>query len=103
MEHNITLEVEWLPRGKNVIADNISQFVDYDDWQVEYWFFKMMDSFWGPHTVDLFANNLNNKVQQFYSRFWTEGSSGVDSFVQNWGLDTCWIVPQFSGESYMSC
>ena len=83
----------WVPRDKNTVADRISKWVERDDWQVQGWFFTMLDSFWGPHTINVFANNLNAKLPRFYSRFWTEGTSGVDGFAYSWEGENCWLTP----------
>jgi hypothetical protein len=32
-------------------------------------------------------------VVKFYSKFWCQGTSGVDSFAFDWGSDTLWMVP----------
>ena len=96
LRNQITLEMEWVPRYKNQVADRISRFVELDDWKVSDWFFNLIDEAWGPHSVDLFANNLNHKVSKFYSKFWTDGTTGVDAFAYNWFGEVCWIVPPVS-------
>ena len=34
MEHNTSLEMEWIPKSKNEKADFISRIVESDDWSV---------------------------------------------------------------------
>ena len=34
MQFGIRLEMEWIPRSENEVADYISRIVDLDDWQV---------------------------------------------------------------------
>ena len=85
--------MEWVPRRLNQRADAISRIVEVDDWQVSVDFFNVLNSCWGPFTVDLFANNINFKVKKFYSRFWTDGTAGVDCFAFDWHGENCWVVP----------
>ena len=39
-EHNIRLEVQWIPRTENEKADYISRLIDFDDWQITQEFFS---------------------------------------------------------------
>ena len=39
-EHNIRLEVQWIPRTENEKADYISRLIDFDDWQITPEFFS---------------------------------------------------------------
>lgn len=48
---------------------------------------------WGPFDIDLSADCKNNKVNKFFSKFWTPGTSGVDAFAFDWKLYNSWIVP----------
>ena len=84
--HGIYLEIDWVPcflnnRDK---ADCLSKIVDNDDWKIVPEIFQLLDSRWGPHTVDCFATFCNYKVPRFFSRFWNPGSSGMDAFFQTW-------------------
>ena len=78
-EHCISLDPQWVPRRENQIADEISRIVDLDDWGVSQIFFNFIDSIFGPHTVDRFADNLNKKVDRFNSKYWCPGTSRVDA------------------------
>ena len=42
--HDISLEVEWIPRSLNSYADSVSRVVDYDDWAVSTIFFQHVSS-----------------------------------------------------------
>lgn len=92
-EHNIKLEPEWVPRGQNEMADYISRIIDYDDWGINQSVFELVDEFWGPHTVDRFASDCNNKCVRFNSRFWNPGSEAVDAFTVNWAGELNWFCP----------
>ena len=67
---NTSLHLEWVPRTENEKADQISKYIDYDDWGISVEIFEYLDSLWGPHEVDFFASSLNFKVPIFFSRFW---------------------------------
>ena len=53
----------------------------------------MLDSKWGPHDIDRFASNLNNKCDRFNSKYWVPGTEAVDAFNQSWSNDLNWLVP----------
>ena len=91
--HGINLEIDSVPRSLNDKADYLSKTVDYDDWEIVSEIFHLLDSRWGPHTVDGFATFYNFKVPRFFSRFWNPGSSGVDAFFQTWQGENGWVVP----------
>ena len=92
-EHDVIIDMEWIPRSGNEIADYLSKIVDFDDWSVKDSYFGAVDSIWGPFTVDCFANSVNAKVPRFYSLFFQPGSLGVDSLAFDWGPENCWLVP----------
>ncbi|VDH97494.1 Hypothetical predicted protein [Mytilus galloprovincialis] len=90
---SISLEVEWIPRNQNQIADIYSKIFDFDDWFVSDLYFNYFNKAWGPYTCDLFADSNNRNLANFYSPYWCPGTSGVDAFAQNWSEFNCWIVP----------
>ena len=61
---NISLISRWpVPGDKNQTADVISELIDYDDWFVANEVFYLLDSLWGPYTVDRFADEQNTKLK----------------------------------------
>ena len=90
---SIQLELEWIPRNLNYLADEYSKIFDFDDWSVADEIFRLFDARWGSFTCDIFANCKNFKVMKFYSKFWNPGTSGVDAFAYDWAGENCWIVP----------
>ena len=62
-EHNIRLEIKWIPRTENERADYVSLLIDFDDWQITPEFFLRLEELWGPHTVDCFANFVQRSFQ----------------------------------------
>ena len=87
-EHDVVIDIEWIPRSENEVADYLSKIVDFDDWSVKDSYFRAVDSIWGP-----FANSVNAKVPRFYSLFFQPGGLGVDSLAFDWGAENCWLVP----------
>ncbi|VDI63167.1 Hypothetical predicted protein [Mytilus galloprovincialis] len=93
VQNNISIEVEWVPREENKLADFYSKIFDFDDWQISDIHFKYFNNLWGPFTCDVFADFNNNKVPMFFSPHWCPGTGGVDAFAYDWSLYNCWIVP----------
>jgi hypothetical protein len=105
IRNNISLCSAWVPRDMNQAADALSKTIDPDDWGIsEHIFFIILLFFYffiflyfqktiGVFTLDVFANHHNKKCVKFYSRWWCEGSSGIDAFCQSWENNMCWIVP----------
>jgi len=89
----IQLEPEWIPREDNEVADYISRIVDYDDWMLNPVVFRELDSKWGPHTIDRFADWCNNQTPHFNSRYWCPGAEAMDAFTCDWGSDNNWWCP----------
>ena len=97
--HDISLDVQWIPRGENKIADAISrepEILDTDDWGISPSFFQFLENRYGEFTLDAFANSYNTKVSRFYSLYNVPGSAGVDAFSFNWAGDFVLLVPPVS-------
>ena len=93
LRFRICIESQWLPREENDRADLLSRFVDRDGWSLNSSVFDMLDSRWGPHTIDRFSPHHNNQVKKFNSRFFSPGCAGVDALAQGWGFDNNWLCP----------
>ena len=101
--HDISLEVEWIPRSLNSCADSVSRVIDYDDWTVSTIFFHHVNSTFGPFDVVRFASSLSAKCERFYSKFWCPGCEGVDACGASWGGVNNYLVPPvFSCRAYFS-
>lgn len=63
--YRIILNVCWLPRNENIVADFFSKMYDPDDWEIDQRNFTLFNRMWGPFTCtwDLFANYHNHKVK----------------------------------------
>ena len=93
VQGNIRLEPEWIPREQNELADYYSRVVDCDDWMLNPTIFAWLDTIWGPHSIDRFANAKNAQLQRFNSRFWFPGSEAVDAFTCTWVGENNWWCP----------
>ena len=94
-EHYFSIDIEWIPRSENEVADYLSKIVDFDDWCVKDSYFRAVDSTWGPFTADFFANSVNAKVSRFYSLFFQPGCLVVDSLAFDWGQEVVGLFPRF--------
>ena len=90
ISHHIHIEPEWVPREQNELAYYYSRMIDYDDWMLNSAMFSWLNSLWGLHTVDRFANAVNAQLPQFNSRFWVPGFEAIDSFTCSWANDNNW-------------
>ena len=91
--NDIILCPEWIPRGDNQLADDLSRFGDCDDWSVSDHVFQELDAKWGLHTFDRFASPYNTKCSRFNSRFWVPGTHGINGLDQQWRNEMNWLVP----------
>ena len=99
VRNGISLDVEWISRNDNEIADQISrepEILDTDDWGLSWEFFHFLEKRYKPFSLDGFANSYNNKVDRFYSLYHVPGSSGVDAFSFDWNLEFTLLVPPVS-------
>ncbi|XP_053400756.1 uncharacterized protein LOC128557413 [Mercenaria mercenaria] len=93
LKWNIDLNIQWVPRTQNQIADHISKIHSTDEWEVSTEFFKFMDQMWGPHDIDRSASFKNRKLKRFNSLFFDFESEAVDAFTQSWSGCNNWLVP----------
>ena len=80
-------------------ADFVSRIVDHDDWSLDPCLFQVINTSWGPHTVDWFASQYNALLPRFHSRFWVHGCEAVDTFTTNRSNELNWWMPPF----YLVC
>jgi hypothetical protein len=90
---NVDLTVSWIPRDLNNVADTVSVFVDYADYQVAPEGFELICSTLHVRpATDLFANSVNRKCNVFFSAVYCPETAGIDAFQYNWSqLGLCWI------------
>jgi hypothetical protein len=74
----------WIPRSENMVADELSRrTMDCDDWQLDPYWFRHLDSIWGPHTIDRFADDANCQLPVFNSKVFCSGTSCRSRRVQS--------------------
>ncbi len=95
----INIDVQWIPRDLNSSADDVSKFIDYDDYTISDEVFYALDELWGPHSCDRFACSYNANIPFFNSSFYQPGSSGVNAFSQDWSHHNNWLCPPV----YLTC
>lgn len=71
--HNVSLEVEWIPRSFNEYADSVSCIIDYDDWAISKAFFSHVSGLFGSFDMDRFASLHTVECKRFYTKFWCPG------------------------------
>ena len=72
IQYSIQLELEWLPRELNDKSGYFSRILDFDNWGITAVLFEILSKKWGSFAVDWFASDYYAKVEQFYTRFWSE-------------------------------
>jgi hypothetical protein len=71
----------WVPRDKLAAADALSREADPSDWGVEPGLYAMIcRKFDTTPMVDLFASDSHHTTEEFVSKFYTPGFSGVDAY-----------------------
>ena len=111
--NGISMTPPWVSISGNVDVDAVSKLIVYDDWYTSDHVFLFLNQLWGPHTIDRYANDQNNKLSRFNSFYglqavsmsvhspWTGwrkqrvSSSGLPNFFHNQTF-----VNLFSGGHY---
>lgn len=92
--HDISLHPVYIRSAANVWADALSRQVDPADWSLSSAAFHLLESRWGPHTVDCFASENTALLPRFFSAWASPTSSGVDAFAQpGWASENNLCVP----------
>ena len=78
-QNGIKLEMEWIPRFWNELADYISRIQDSDDWMINPDFFNFVNLSW-VHTHLMVLQP--SQIVRFHSRFWCPGAEAVDLIGQ---------------------
>ena len=83
--HQITLQAQHLPGVLNWTADFLSRHLtDRSDWILEEQVFTVLNRWWGPLDVDLFATRFSARLPRFYSWKPDPEAEATDAFVQQW-------------------
>jgi hypothetical protein len=79
-ERGVRLVVEHLPGVQNKVADKLSRWpLDRSDWSLNRTVFRLLDSIWGPHTVDWFATRHNALLPRFATWCADEQATYIDA------------------------
>ncbi len=93
-ENNTQLQVKWVRRDLNKIADKLSRSVDLDDWGIKQEVCTQLQAEWDCHCTGVrFASSENRKLLRYNSRFANSDSEGINAFAQSWTAETNWTVP----------
>jgi len=96
VELNVELRHEYIASALNVWADRLSREVDSTDWSLAPAAFRRLDDLYGPHSVDLFATEVNTRCVRFYSRDLTPGALGANALLFDWSDENAWANPPFN-------
>jgi hypothetical protein len=91
--YGVLLRVLWVPRNENEAADELSKWVDGDDYSVASHVFAQAELLWGPHTVDRFASHTAHVLPVYNSKFHCPGTAGVDALGRSWKGANNWLHP----------
>ena len=92
VSRSIKLDVQWVPRKQNTIADPLSKMYYFEDWETTNTLFKYLNRVQGSFTIDRFANNENCKTKVFNSKYWCPNMAYVDAFSTSWQHDNNYLV-----------
>ena len=90
---SIGIDIKWIARTGNEQSDYLSKMYDDNDWSISDTLFCYLETSWGPHTTDRFANYLNTKLPRFNSRYWNPGSESIDAFICDWEHENNYLCP----------
>ena len=97
--NGVSIDIHWIPRDLNSAADDMSKFIDHDDYTINDTVSNALEDSWDPHICDRFACPYNAKVQCFNTRFYQPGSSCVNAFSQDWSHHNNRLCPPV----YLTC
>lgn len=92
-EASIVLNVVWVPRAQNDLADFFSKLPGPGEWRLHRPIFNRLQAKWGPFDVDRFASDQNRQLDTFNSNCACEGSAATNCFSQNWRGVMNWCFP----------
>jgi site-specific DNA-cytosine methylase len=95
MRHSLVLVPRWRRRCTFdlQLCDDLGKLDDCD-YQLAPRLFSELQKRWRVcHTVDCFASSTNKLTEKFFSKFWCQGTAGVDAFARSWRGEDCWLHP----------
>ena len=89
MLNGITIDVNWISRDFNSVADEISKIRDYDDYTINDDIF----AFWDPIQSTVLRVTIIRSYLYLIRSFFQPGTSGVNAFSQDWAFANNWLCP----------
>ena len=93
LQNMAKLSISWIPREHNALADALSKLSDPDDYSLTTSTFHAVDSAWGPHSIDLFANRSNTQLPRFCSLLYERDAVAIDAFSISWHGENAYAFP----------
>lgn len=89
---NMHLQCVHLTGALNTHADALSRIHDKYNWMLHPRIFQVLDSIWGPHSIDRFASCTNTQLPRYNSWFRDPHSEAVDALAQqNWDKENNYV------------
>lgn len=97
-ERDLDVRAEHIPGSLNVRADDLSRKLkDASNWMLDHDVVRSLEDFWGPFSIDLFADRLNCHVNRFISWRPDPEALSVDAFLWPWNSERlCYAFPPFT-------
>lgn len=92
---DVELRVEHVSSALNEWADRLSRENDTTDWTLCDATWLALEKEYGPHTIDLFATDLNARYRRFFAKRQAPGATGVNALRQEWTGENAWANPPF--------
>lgn len=92
---DVELRVKHVSSALNEWADRLSRENDTTDWTLLDTTWSELENEYGPHTVDLFATDLNARYPRFYAQRSAPGATATNGLAQDWTEENGWANPPF--------
>ena len=94
LEHNISITARHLSGKSNTRADELSRLRDKHEWMLSRPMFRLLDSVWGPHTIDRFASAVTTQLPKYNARYWDPNGMRIDALAQtDWKEENNFVNP----------
>ena len=93
---NTKIVASYISGVKNWQADQLSRLNSTYKWKLHPNLFRLIDDYWGPHTIDRFASMMTTQIPNYNSLYWDPLTSGVDALAQmDWSLSNNYVNAPF--------
>jgi len=94
--NDIELSVQYIRSEANVWADALSRERDTEEWMLNPAVFELLETKFGPHTVDRFASMLTAQLPRYNSRWLDPTCEDVDSLSLDWRWENNYVNPPWT-------